>query len=435
MCRAVDVPPGFHHVVDIELTPLTPGNDLTISGSLTSVLGNAFAETTVDIVDPSITADLHPTVTAPDGGFVGQPFSIGGHIVNAGSTDFDDVTATFEVGSELQVDAATWGTDNPCNVAAATVTCAIGAVAAYSNVPISVDVTPVAVGDSLTTVTVESTQPEDDPDPFPNTQELTVPVVDAAVDLGITVGHFPPVVIGEQENVTAMVTNAGPAVARTTELSVVVPDNFTINGASIPLGQAPPNATGCVVSDQTVTCGLGDLAPGRNTLVNVGLLPADFGDDPLVWSVTSAIPEVDPDPTPNTATQHLPVQPPSADIEIDEFFGPAQTVVGEPFVATLLFENNGPSTVIDAQARVEVPAGWDVQSATINVSDLHGRCEVAGQTATCTLDEFGGSEDREVTVTAVPSETTTGAGSGGVDHVAAARSRRACGSAADRRRH
>ena len=88
--------------------------------------------------------------------------------------------------------------------------------AAYSNVPISVDVTPVAVGDSLTTVTVESTQPEDDPDPFPNTQELTVPVVDAAVDLGITVGHFPPVVIGEQENVTAMVTNAGPAVARTT---------------------------------------------------------------------------------------------------------------------------------------------------------------------------------------------------------------------------
>ncbi len=229
-----------------------------------------------------------------------SPSPVDGVVVNSGSTTFDDVTATFDVSAELEADAATWGDDNPCEVAISTVTCALGAVDAYSNVPIAVDVTPVAVGDSVTTITVSSSQPEDDPDPFPNVQQLTVPVVAPTVDLGVASGHFEPVVLGEGEAVFATVTNAGPAIARETQLSVVVPDNFTDLDGFIPAGQEAPNATGCDVSGQVVTCGLGDLAAGSDTIVQITMLTIDFGDEPLQWSVTSAVPEVDPDPD----TQH-----------------------------------------------------------------------------------------------------------------------------------
>ena len=77
-------------------------------------------------------------------------------------------------------------------------------------------------------------------------------------------------------------------------------------------------------------------------------------------------------------------------------------------VARLFFGNDGPSTVLGAQALVEVPSGWTVQSATINLPESLGRCDVTAQTATCTIDAFGPTDDREVRVTAVPSVVAAG---------------------------
>ena len=327
VCRAPPFPqpgsvvePGQGITVSVEVTAVAPGNDAHLFISASSVLENLSASATVDVVDTAITADLHPAVATVDQGIVGEQFAFEGEIVNSGSTAFAAVTTTFEVGAELQVDAATWGAGNPCTIAGATVTCALGAVEAYSDVPVEVMVTPITAGDSVTTVSVSSSQPEDDPDPFPNVQQLAVPVIDPVVDLGLTLHHFAPTPLGEQEIVQALVSNAGPALARSTELSMTVPETFTITGTS----------TGCVTDGQTVSCVVGDLAAGSDAFFNVGLLPTELGTGVVQGAVTSATPEVDPDPAPNAATRVLTVEPPSADIEIDDFFGAAQTVVGEP---------------------------------------------------------------------------------------------------------
>jgi uncharacterized repeat protein (TIGR01451 family) len=121
--------------------------------------------TATDVDEQALATDLQLLLTdSPDPLTQGAPLTYTFTVSNLGPEPAWDVTVT----QELDANVAAFVSASPgCSHAAGTVTCAIGAVAAFGSAAVTVIVTPTAPGDLFASGTVTATGP--DPDTSNNT--------------------------------------------------------------------------------------------------------------------------------------------------------------------------------------------------------------------------------------------------------------------------
>ncbi len=144
------------------------------------------------------------------------------------------------------------------------------------------------------------------PDPDgPAEAPPTVDVIDPIVDLGVSVSDNAfAVVAGTVHPFTIRAVNHGPAIAHDVVVTAAAPATTSVESVDV-----FPSDASCDVAGRTVTCELASLAdegtitqqPVFQISVALRILTTDTPIQ-IPVSVTSATPEVQPDPTPNSVT-------------------------------------------------------------------------------------------------------------------------------------
>lgn len=394
----------------IELTALAAANDQTIRGLAWYEPWTSSPAVTVDVVDPAVTADLHPLLGAPDVGVVGEPVAFEGLVVNDGATDLADVTLTVDLGAGLEGASGSWGlARTPCTVGTTQVTCELGTVGRWTDVPVTVTGMATAeVPASTTTATVTSSTPQDAPDPHPDVQTFTLAVVEARSDLELTgtlTTYVPEPVLGRDVYLGLTVANHGPGATRSSQVTAQVPAHLEIRSATVPTLSGNPT---CAVSGQTVTCATGDIPAGRTGAVTLQLQPTTRDAGSVTASVTSALPEPDPDPHPNATTVAVPAAvEPYANLILRSWSVPTTVLYDAPYTTSIQIENDEASTAVATRATVTYPEGWTVEAASWTYGGSTP-CAVSGRTATCTIGDLARSSTFRLNVTAIPTRLATG---------------------------
>ncbi len=184
-------------VTTFELTALAPGGPEDFQASFQAEgLPGVGGSVPIEVVDPAITSDVHPSSTPPDFGLVGEVVTVEAEVRTGGPTLHEDVVVEAEAPVGTVVEGAQWGPyDLPCDVSGRSIACEVGDVPGHSQVPIDVDLRAYRRGTSAVTFTVTSVTPQDDPDPWPDSIVVEVPIRTPFTDLGVTatVPPGPPV--------------------------------------------------------------------------------------------------------------------------------------------------------------------------------------------------------------------------------------------------
>jgi len=287
-------------VTGAAVSPLSNTASVT-STTFDPVAGNNSA-TASTVITPL--ADVQITKTAvPNPVNAGQPLTYTVTVVNNGPNAATGVTVTDTPPATLTLVSAV-GSQGTCTITAGTITCAVGTLASGAQATATIVVTPQAgaVPSVSNTATVTATQT--DPTPANNSSTVVV-TVNPSANLVITKTDSPdPVLFGQNLTYTVTVVNNGPNTATGVTLTDTLP-------ASVTFVSSTPAAPTCSRSGVTLTCNLGSLASGANTIVTIAVTaPNTAGSITNTATVTAA--EFDPS-TPNTAsattTVNSPVQP------------------------------------------------------------------------------------------------------------------------------
>jgi uncharacterized repeat protein (TIGR01451 family) len=214
-----------------------------------------------------------------------------------------------------------------------------------------------------------------------------------------TIGDTPPpdvkiskaasdttIVSGDTVQFTLTVENTGGDTATDVQVVDVVPAGLQITGTS----------AGCSVSNQTVTCDLGNIAAGGSKSVTITVKALD-GACPNVknQATVSASNEPGANTGNNTSNQvSIDVSCPTPDVKVSKSASSTSVAVGDSVTFTLVAENTGQATANNVVITDTIPAGMTITSAA--------GCSIAGQTVTCNLGDInaGGSKSVTVVVTA-----------------------------------
>ena len=373
--------PNAHLAIRLSITALVEAYDAGFVATAKNGLGLSISDSAVvDVVRDGVTADVHPfALAAPTGLFVGQSVKATSSVANGGTTTMQGVTATFDVGSGLRVDSATWGTARtPCNVVGTDrAVCAIGTMGARSAVPVVFSITPTTVTSSVTAqLTVTATTPEQQPDPVPNTVTITRSVQPDVADLGIALQMPDEAYVDALLSGTIVVHNHGSAPAREVDVVYTVPIGVEVFPG--PYSSAAGVSVTCrlMALQPNGTSADAVIEPGASASVPIDLRPTSTAPGTVLASVSSATPEPSPDPSANTTSAPLPeVSPAAADLRLDGWTTPSTVVVGTPTTTALTFTNTGPSRT-RVQATITLPSTW-----TITAVSWHG-CTWTGATVT-----------------------------------------------------
>lgn len=366
----------------LNLTAIGVGGPGALSMFINSEAGSAGGYTYIETVEGSITSDVHPSFSAPGFALVGEPVTISGEVRTAGPTAHDDVSAVFELPVGSVANAARWGEGRvPCSIAGSTVTCPLGHLDGHDQVPVELVMTSYVPGPATVGVGVSSATAQDAPDPWPDLISLGFPVRAPFTDLGVTAvepGRGPTQ--GTIHETVHRVTNHGSDVATGAVLTVQVPAGYSVVSA-VPLTPPPvvPGGSGCSVSGQLVTCGIGPLANGVGQSIQVRATAGPPGPVTYLTAVQGDQAEPDPDEQPNEASLTVDGQAPNADVRASfNYESITPVVVGNQVSLGARVTSAGPSSVAAGQVVIEAPDGWRLDSVSAG-----GACTLVGNTATC----------------------------------------------------
>jgi uncharacterized repeat protein (TIGR01451 family)/fimbrial isopeptide formation D2 family protein len=297
---------------------------------------------------------------------------------NLGPSDAGDVT----VSDTLPAGTTFVSADPLCTHLSGTVTCALDTLAAGADgsYDIVVAVDPARTAATLSnTATVSSTTT--DPTPADNSSTFA-PTVAALADISVTKTASPAATLqGHGTTFTLTVHNAGPSVARAVTLSDVLP-------AQLPFSAVDTGSCGQLAG--TVSCTLGDLAAGSDTVIHVAV------DSPLdgIWTNTVSVATTTAQPAgggaPDTAHADVTVGP-IAELALAKT-GPATVAAGGTLTWELIVTNHGPSGATGVRISDPLPAG------TAYLSGDAG-CTNAAGVVTCVVGPLanGASATRHIT--------------------------------------
>jgi uncharacterized repeat protein (TIGR01451 family) len=267
-------------------------------------------------------------------------------------------------------------------------TCNLGTINNGANATVTVVVTPTATGAVNNSASVSAT--ESDPS-LANNSATASTTVNAQADLSVTKTDAPdPINLGAG-NVTYTVTvaNAGPSPATNVVLTDTLPAGVTFVSATAP----------CTQTGGTVTCNLGTLASGANSVITIVITPTAAGT--LNNSATVAAAEPDPNAANNTAAASTTVNP-SADVSVAVSDAPDPVNAGANVTYTVTVSNAGPSPATAVMLTNTLPANVTFVSSTPSA----GTCNApAAGSFTCNLGTINSGASATVAVVV----TTTGA--------------------------
>ena len=324
-------------------------NTATVSGGETDPkpANNSASEPTSTGFTPETDLGITKTDSA-DPVSPGDPLTYTLTITNAGPSDATSVTVVDTLPS-----AVTFVSSNPpCNLAGATLTCALGELAAGGNATVTIDVT---VNDDATGVLVNTaTVSGDETDPNPANNSASQPTgieFTPETDLGITkTDSADPVSPGDPLTYTLTITNAGPSDAT----SVIVVDTLP---PAVTFVSSNPPAPICNLADAILTCALGELAAGGNATVTIDVTVNADATGVLLNTATVSGGETDPNPTNNSAAEPTGIEfTPQADLGVTKSDGQTTAVPGLPLTYTIVVSNAGPDTATGATVTDVLPA-------------------------------------------------------------------------------
>ncbi|MTD14814.1 DUF11 domain-containing protein [Nakamurella sp. YIM 132087] len=254
-----------------------------------------------------------------------------------------------------------------------------------------------AAGTVLTnTATAESTTPDTTTG---SRSASSTGTVSTAVDLGVIIAPVQdPAEAGSPQGYVLSVVNNGPSFARGAVVSFPLPTGTTFDSATTSVGS-------CSASGGTVTCSLGDLAPGAAPTVQINLrLDPDLGGSRL--TATASVSSQTPDPVSgNNSSSVTQAVAARSDLQVTKTVTGGAPVAGGTVEYRITVTNPGPSTARNPVVTDRIPAGTTFVSAT--ASD-DGSCR-PGEVLTCRWPSMAVGATRAVTlVLAVPSDTAPG---------------------------
>ena len=376
-----DVPPAFLGNASNTATVTSATPDPAAGNNSATVDGTAAPQADVSITKSLSSGPLVPGTTVT--------WSL--VVDNAGPSSARDITVSDDVDDALTGVSATGPAGTACTVGAGNlVSCTLPNLGPDAD-PVTITVTGTVpssfTGTLANTATVASPT---DVTPDNNTSTVTTtaqPRADVSITKARTSG---PVVPGAPVSWVIVARNAGPSAATGVTVTDVVPAALTA------ITVAGPAAGSCapVGADNTVTCSLGDLAPGQARTITVtgSLDPAFTGTLANTATVDSP---TDTTPDNNSATSTGTAQP-AADVSIAKRLVSGAAVPGMPVTWALDVTNAGPSVATD------VTVSDDVDDALTGVTATGAgtTCDVAaGNVVSCDLPDLAPGDTVTVTIT------------------------------------
>lgn len=233
----------------------------------------------------------------PDPVLTGELLTYTLQVSNLGASSATSVTLTDTLPVEVN-HLSTNPSQGSCALAAETVSCDLGNLAAGTTAEVSIQVlAPAETGLILNQAEVSANEADLQPG---NNTSLIETQVSKLADLALTAIDEPdPVAAGGLLTYTLTVQNNGPSTATGVWLTDVLPGGVTYLSSSASQGT-------CSYAVGEVHCNLGDLASGQSAIVTIQVMgPANGGQ--IVNEVTAGSNEVDPTPGNNGMTQQTQV--------------------------------------------------------------------------------------------------------------------------------
>ena len=232
---------------------------------------------------------------------------------------------------------------------AGTLTCALGDLADGASTSFEIVVTvDAAVADGTVLVNMaDADSDSDDSNPGDNSDSEST-TVEAVADVRLTKTALDTAPLaGTSFAFTIDVVNGGPSVA--TDVAVV---------DSLPAGLSYVSDTGgCVEAPaDTLTCNLGDLAPGASTSFNVVVaVDASVADGTIITNTATVSTTADDPDGGNDSDDASVTVGTEADLAIDKT-APANAEPGQQIAYSLVVDNNGPSDAVGVRVTDTLPA-------------------------------------------------------------------------------
>jgi uncharacterized repeat protein (TIGR01451 family)/fimbrial isopeptide formation D2 family protein len=275
--------------------------------------------------------------------------------------------------------------DAPCANVAGTVTCALGTTQPGFDhtYDVTVAVDPGATTNPLdNTATVSTTTPDSDSG---NDHSTFGPTPSPDADVTIAKSASPTEILQNQQSTfTVTASNVGPSTARGVQVTDPIPAGLQFVSVDDPA---------CSEAAGTVTCNVGDLAPGATFPFHVTVKGIANGSYTNVATVTTTTPQTGPEP--DSASAGLIVGP-VADLSVTKT-GPGTVAAGGQVSWDIAITNQGPSDATGVKVVDPLPAG------TVFVSADPG-CTDTARTVTCLVGNLanGDTVHRTITVTVPP---------------------------------
>ena len=253
-------------------------------------------------------------------------------VLNSGQTaTAADLVVTDTIPTGFTALAATWENDATSGTCAITtlISCPIGALGPASTAIITVVglTDPDLADGTVLTDTAEATSTGTNSP----TAQATI-TVGASADLYLRKQSVSNALAGQPLDYTVVVENIGPSAAHSTTVSDALPTGVTVIAL-------PQN---CTVTNQTMTCALGDLEPGDIVTISYTVdVPLTGGTLINTATATSTTPTTDPSTATDTTTN---VVVPVAELEATKTASTDHAKIGDTITYTVTVTNNGPGT-------------------------------------------------------------------------------------------
>lgn len=212
-------------------------------------------------------------------------------------------------------------------------------------------------------------------------------IADASASVSPTSGS---VRVGDEVTYVVGLSNAGPNGASVSLRGVVPPELELVWSGGLGL-----SCTGSAGPGDALSCGPLSLLSGASSYAQLRFRAVASGTASLALTSEVAEPATDPDPSDDTATATLEIEP-VADLSatID---APADATAGTPFDVVVGAHNDGPSPATDTLLTTELPTGF-------TLADAPADCAASGTTVTCDLGTLADGDDAERTLRVVPGQ-------------------------------
>jgi uncharacterized repeat protein (TIGR01451 family) len=318
-------------------------------------------------------ADLTISVSdSPDPVTPGNNITYTGSVTNAGPDTATSTTLNILLASSLRFQSLTGPAGFSCTTPAAgtngAITCTNASFASGSNVPFTlvVQVDPALLNGPNGLITqnfVISSNNVTDPNNPNNTASVDTTYQTPKANLVATNADTPdPVNPGGTITYTQTITNNGPDAATSVSFSQTLPAGVTFQSVTTPAGWSC--ATPSVGGTGVVNCTIASLANGGNAsftlVVNVTAASGTITD-----TVTASSSTFDPTPGNNSAQAVTTiVAAASADLTITKTTTTTYAPVGSQFAYTIALHNNGPDAASNAVMTDTLPSSLLFRSIT-----------------------------------------------------------------------